>query len=129
MLQSIQKRLDNRKGFTLIELIVVIAIIAILAAVLIPRFAGFTGSARDSAAIADAKNLATAFSAVLADDSDYTLSGDDIDPTGITQLEDFIGDIDGQLDGVNINSTDGVNFTLVPNDGGASVQVTDGQVS
>jgi type IV pilus assembly protein PilA len=51
------EKIKNRKGFTLIELIVVIAIIAILAAVLIPRFTGFSDSAREKSAISDARNI------------------------------------------------------------------------
>ncbi|MGI6426666.1 MAG: type II secretion system protein [Natronincolaceae bacterium] len=47
MIKFFSKRLNNKKGFTLIELVVVIAILGILAAIAIPRF----GSARDSAAI------------------------------------------------------------------------------
>ena len=39
----------NKKGFTIVELVVVIAVIAILAAVLIPTFAGVTGKAKDAA--------------------------------------------------------------------------------
>lgn len=39
----------NKKGFTLIELIVVIAILGILAAIAIPRFAGFTDKAKTAA--------------------------------------------------------------------------------
>jgi type IV pilus assembly protein PilA len=36
----------NKKGFTLIELIVVIAILAILAAIAIPRLSGFTTTSK-----------------------------------------------------------------------------------
>ena len=47
--------MKNRKGFTIVELVIVIAVIAILAAVLIPTFSSVTASARASAAQQQAK--------------------------------------------------------------------------
>ncbi len=49
--------LRNRKGFTLIELIVVVAIIAILAAIAIPSFLNLRADANDKAAIANLVNI------------------------------------------------------------------------
>ena len=63
MFNLMNKRL-NKKGFTLIELIVVIAIIAILAVILIPRFTGFTDNANQKAAMSDARNIALAANAI-----------------------------------------------------------------
>ena len=59
---------NNKKGFTLIELIVVIAILGILAAVLTPRIVGFTSSAKASATESNARQLYNAISLGVADD-------------------------------------------------------------
>ena len=44
----------NKKGFTIVELVIVIAVIAILAAVMIPTFSGIVKKAQDSATLQEA---------------------------------------------------------------------------
>ena len=46
----------NKKGFTIVELVIVIAVIAILAGVMIPTFSGAVSNAKKSAAIQKARN-------------------------------------------------------------------------
>ena len=46
----------NKKGFTIVELVIVIAVIAILAAVLIPTFSDVIEKANESAAIQEGKS-------------------------------------------------------------------------
>ena len=60
-------RKTNKKGFTIVELVVVIAVIAILAAVLIPTFSGIIRKANISSDTVVAKNLNTA---AIAEDAD-----------------------------------------------------------
>lgn len=55
-------RLNNKKGFTLIEIITVVAIIAILAAVSIPVFSGLTNRARISVLNSNQSTLGTIIS-------------------------------------------------------------------
>ena len=59
---------NNKKGFTIVELVVVIAVIAILAAVLIPTFSGVTGKAKDAALKSDLRTAYAQYAAEKADD-------------------------------------------------------------
>ena len=61
---------SNKKGFTLVELIVVIAIMAILAAVLVPTVTNKINDAKRSAAKSDIQSAAKAISLKLAESED-----------------------------------------------------------
>ena len=64
---NIRKQNKKKKGFTLIELIVVIAIIAILAAIAIPNFLSIQRKSRVKADVASAKSIYDATSALIAE--------------------------------------------------------------
>ena len=64
------KKIKNRKGFTLIELIVVIAILAVLAAIIIPTVASNIERANNARDLANTRSaLATYTVAVLSSES------------------------------------------------------------
>ena len=56
---------NNKKGFTIVELVIVIAVIAILAGVLIPTFSGVVKKAQESAAVQEAKTIMTNYTASI----------------------------------------------------------------
>lgn len=68
------KKYNNKKGFTITELVIVIAVIAILAAVLIPTFTNVIESANASTAYQASKNEYTTF---LSNDVDNVTGGGD----------------------------------------------------
>lgn len=51
----------NKKGFTIVELVIVIAVIGILAAVLIPTFSGVINNAHKTAAQEEGRNAIVAY--------------------------------------------------------------------
>lgn len=64
----------KKRGFTIVELVIVIAVIAILAAVLIPAFGNIIDKAKESAAMQEAMGAYTEYlieHAVEADDAEY----------------------------------------------------------
>jgi prepilin-type N-terminal cleavage/methylation domain-containing protein len=52
---------NNRRAFTIVELVIVIAVIAVLAAVLVPAFGDVIDKAKDGKALQEAKNAYTQY--------------------------------------------------------------------
>ncbi len=90
-------RNTKKKGFTIVELVIVIAVIAILAAVMIPTFGGVIESANESAATQAASNEWKNYCALHATtfgefDGIITVNTDDDDA-----IEYYVEVTDGQL--------------------------------
>ena len=69
------KKLRSKKGFTLVEIIVVLVILAILAAIAVPSVLGYVEEAKKEKYIAEAKSIYTVIQveeARLANEIDYT---------------------------------------------------------
>ncbi len=64
-------RLRNRKGFTLIELMIVVAIIGILAAIAIPNFLKFQAKSKQSEAKTNLKAIFTAETSYFGENNSY----------------------------------------------------------
>jgi len=96
--------LKNRKGFTLVELLVVVAIIAILAAALIPRLLGYTDRARQARAMSDLGTMKTVIETYTAD------QGNGVYPSIKTTDPNYVGTIlkNGGINWLDANTTGGI---------------------
>ena len=63
---------NNRKGFTIVELVIVIAVIAILATVLVPTFGNVIADAKNTALVQEIKNEHTNYTMKYATADGYT---------------------------------------------------------
>lgn len=97
----------TKKGFTLIELIVVIAIIGVLAAILVPSMLGYVTKSKIQGANSTASTLAKAANSAVTDldeedkvpadgvvkgtDSSTSVSGSDVADAIVTFFNDFKG--------------------------------------
>jgi prepilin-type N-terminal cleavage/methylation domain-containing protein len=59
-------KVSNKKGFSLVELLVVIAVIGVIAAIAIPAMSGIFGQSRETKNRRNAQSLVSTFNAALA---------------------------------------------------------------
>lgn len=125
MLKNLNKKLTekkNKKGFTLIELIIVIAIIAILAALLLPKLGQVKENSNKTSDIANGKKVAEAVLALYAEDKisggTWTLDGNGAANSDQKDIEDYLQTVPkGKSKEAGANGKD---FSVsISNDGGA----------
>ena len=73
-----KKLITSKKGFTLIELMIVVAIIGILAAIAIPNFMNYQCKAKQSEAKSSLGSIRVAQEAYFAEHDSYSTTQDDI---------------------------------------------------
>src|SRR4051812_17347979 len=83
-------RASSRRGFTLVELLLVLVILGILAAIVVPKFGGRTEQARITAAVTQISTFGTALNAFEVDTGSYPRGQD-----GLQQLLVAPADVTG----------------------------------
>ena len=128
------KFMKSKKGFTLVELMIVVVIMAILVAVAVPIFSAVTANAKKKTCIGNQREIISSVGnwLMLEDDGDikgtFTTSGGQEDPTLTVPsdgtLKDYATTIEGLFKTVPV-CPDGntINVLIVEGDDKASVYV------
>ncbi len=118
MLNKLMK-LKNKKGFTLVELIVVIAIIAILTAIIVPLVGRYSAQARYTTLNDAASTISGAVNNGLSDANQIGV----INVAGVTGNKDASGVLEVTVGTVTVSGTAGGTLTTTPTTGADKAQV------
>ncbi len=119
-------KLTNKKGFTIVELVIVIAVIAILAAVLVPTFSSLIDKANDSKALQIARNVWMEYIAEHEEaiDKDFEITFTDLKDSSANDVAYVFYVIDGEIgttaggeSHIKLSVTDGKATVVASNEG------------
>lgn len=103
-----KKARENKKGFTLVELIVVLVILAILAAILVPALLGWIDKAKEKQIILNARNAYLACQTVVSEDYAKATANQKVTTVIPAELMEEVYDIaevaDGSITGVAVEN-------------------------
>jgi len=117
--KRLKSKLKSKKGFTLIELIVVLAILVVLVAIALPTFNGLIADSKQKTADANARTVYTATKAYLVINDITTGDGGQNIYTDSNPAKDAIDNYLGEgFDNVTINSI------IINSTGKITVEVT-----
>lgn len=117
----IKKLKENKKGFTLVELIVVLVILAILAALLIPALTGYIDKAKDKSITAETRQAVMAAQTLVdekyASDQRTEITVGSVDNSSV-KIDDIkkLAEVNGEISDVQVK--DGKVTKLVYSNGG-----------
>lgn len=117
----IKKLKENKKGFTLVELIVVLVILAILAALLIPALTGYIDKAKDKSITAETRQAVMAAQTLVdekyASDQKTEITVGSVDNLSV-KIDDIkkLAEVNGEISDVQVK--DGKVTKLVYSNGG-----------
>lgn len=129
MLDKVRKVMSGRKGFTLVELIVVLVILAILAAMLIPSLTGYIDKAKEKRVVAEVRQAVMA-AQTLADEA-YATADDTVNYSTVT-LENIaeLSEIEGTLNAVTVEAESGkIAYVSVTLAGATGYYTEDGEIT
>ena len=128
MFEKIRK-MKNKKGFTLVELIVVLVILAILAALLVPALTGYIDKANQEKVIAECRSVVVAAQTTASEyyglNKNFTNS--DVQKSALAQIKTLAedpGTWEYQITIGDVNGEHNVIKQVVFNDGKAKVTYT-----
>ena len=103
------KKLKDKKGFTLVELIVVLVILAILAALLIPALTGYIDKARKESVVAETRSAVMAAQTIVSEKYGTTKGNVTLETTDYDEIKN-LAEVPGTIKDIVVDKVTGSEY-------------------